>query len=159
MSKQTLYIANQDFFEQVEQQLATASELLIPIKGTSMHPFLQPQRDKVLLTPAKHVPLHKGMILLCQLPNRAYVLHRLIGMDGSGALLLQGDAALGQVEKVQQQQVIAYVKAVQRGSRWIDVSSLSCRIYACMWPKQVLLRKFLLKLWRKWQSFHYICKQ
>lgn len=100
-------IQNDSFFKEVGRLLAAGSTVKIPVKGSSMGPFLN-EGDSVLLEKPEKSELRWGCIVLAK--NRGqYVLHRLVGRK-SELLELAGDNNWIQKELVSYESVLAVVK-------------------------------------------------
>ena len=128
----------------------------LPLRGRSMRPFLEDERDKALLALPEtlhpeqpgnspgHPALQVGDVVLAEVSPAFYVLHRLIGIDGD-ALTLLGDGNLN-VEHCHRQDVLAVATAFYRKgrSRADSVTGLKWRTYSWCWMRLRPLRRYLL---------------
>ncbi len=157
-------IDNDILIPELARLLSEGKEVRFTPSGVSMRPFIEGDRDSVILAPLAR-PARRGDILLVRVPAPArYVLHRLIRIerDASGAetLVLQGDGNLCGEERCRREDVIGIVMRIETPS---GKRKAPCRI--CFWRTQpargrlwhALLpcRPFLLKLYRhtilKWR--------
>ena len=89
-------LPNDVLLGEVSRLVAEGESVTIMTKGTSMLPFIVGGRDSVrLVRPAE---LQPGMIVLAELHDGRYVLHRLISVDGQN-LTLMGDGNIAGVER------------------------------------------------------------
>lgn len=104
-------IPNDIFFTEVERFIADGHEVSLTVSGTSMRPFLQNGRDKVVLAPFSDAELIPGAIVLFR-HNGKHLLHRIAGRSGEN-LEIQGDS-VPTTEKATVTDVVAVVKEVIR---------------------------------------------
>ena len=138
-------IANDILIPELARLLTEGKEVRFTPSGVSMRPYIEGDRDSVILAPLKRAP-RIGDILLAEVETlcgrKTYVLHRLIRIEGE-TLVLQGDGNLGGEERCQIADLIGLVvrienpkgrrKPLTRGRLWY-------------WLKPV--RKWLLKIYR-----------
>ncbi|MCQ2342009.1 MAG: S24/S26 family peptidase [Paludibacteraceae bacterium] len=108
--------------------------------GVSMRPFIEGGKDSVVL--GKPVDVRVGDIVLAQIGQDSYVLHRLIAVQGN-TLTLMGDGNLFGGEHCDKVDVLAKVLEIRspKGHK----KPLS-RGY--LWRIALPLRKWLLKIYR-----------
>lgn len=138
-------IANDILIPELARLLAEGKEVRFTPSGVSMRPFIEGDRDSVILAPLRREP-RKGDILLAEVETlcgrRTYVLHRLIRIEGE-ELVLQGDGNLAGEERCKTADVIGRVirienprgrrKPLTRGKLWFALRPL---------------RHYLLKIYR-----------
>ena len=120
-----------------EQYLDTAAELLaggadivaVPIKGSSMRPFLK-EGDTVFVSPLSSPP-GKGQIILYRRPGGRYILHRVLSKKG-GAYSALGDAQLIPEHGILPSQIIGCAAAADRCGRRITPSSPVWKFYTAV---------------------------
>jgi hypothetical protein len=148
-------IANEILIPEFRQYIAERKEVLFTPSGVSMRPFIEGDRDSVVLTALDGEP-RIGDILLAGIPVNgatSYVLHRLVRQEhdqqGKITYVLQGDGNLFGEERCAREDIIARITAIKtpdgrtkpltRGRLWFYLKPL---------------RKWLLKLyrhtWLKW---------
>lgn len=130
------------YLEQVLSMLQTgASDVPVPISGTSMAPFLHPGDRVYLNLPTREYRI--GDVVLFSRPDGHYVLHRIV-QKKQGHYLLQGDAQLYE-EIVPADRLLALVTGVQRGENR-RTGHLTLWFYRCPWRWLRHLRGFFAKL-------------
>ena len=137
-------IANDILIPELARLVAEGKEVRFTPSGVSMRPFIEGDRDSVILR-ALNRPPQVGDILLVRVPTAAaptYVLHRLIRLEGN-TCVLQGDGNITGKERCQPQDIIAQVIQIERpdGQRKRLTRG---RLWFALKP----LRKWLLKIYR-----------
>jgi len=138
-------IANDILIPELARLLTTGKEVRFTPSGVSMRPYIEGDKDSVVLAPLNRAP-RVGDILLAQVEtlcgNKTYVLHRLIRIEGE-SLVLQGDGNLAGEERCNTADVIGRVIAIEnpKGRRKLLTRG---RVWYLLKP----LRKYLLKIYR-----------
>lgn len=126
--------------------LSEGKEVRFTPAGVSMRPFIEGDKDSVILAPLNRAP-QRGDILLAQVQmlcgRQTYVLHRLIRIVGE-QLTLMGDGNLAGTEVCSRGDVIGVVTRIEnpKGRR-----KMLTRGY--LWYILRPVRKWLLKIYRK----------
>ena len=144
---QIRYLTFQEMMPHIQEQLASGGSVELPVRGRSMRPFLKEGRDSVILR-APDRPLQKYDVPLYQRPDGTYVLHRIVAV-GKRSYVCMGDAQLVCEYGISYGRVIAYMTAVRRGDRLIDVRSQKHLFCVKAWHYSRLLRRFLWRVKRK----------
>ncbi len=113
----------------LEELLKQNGWLVYKIKGVSMLPMLHQNRDLVVISVPKE-RLKKYDVALYK-RGRAYVLHRVIGVQDWG-YEIRGDNTYS-VERVPEESVIGVLTSFIRDGKKTDVTDLSYRTYARFW--------------------------
>ncbi len=134
MDKKSL--PNDLVFEDARVLLNEGREVCFTPKGTSMLPFIIGGRDTVTIK--KLSDINKGDIVLAHLPDKRYVLHRVISIDGD-KLTLMGDGNLVGTERCLKKDILGTAVRINRhkpakGTLW-------------RWLKPV--RRYLLAIYRR----------
>ena len=138
-------IANDILIPELARLLAEGKEVRFTPSGVSMRPFIEGDRDSVILTALK-TPPRRGDILLAQTQTlcgkSTYVLHRLIRIEGD-TYVLQGDGNLAGEERCALGDIIGRVSRIEtpKGHRKLLTRG---RVWYLLKP----LRKYLLKIYR-----------
>ena len=125
--------------------LSEGKEVRFTPAGVSMRPFIEGDKDSVILAPLNRAP-QRGDILLAQVQTlcgrQTYVLHRLIRIVGE-QLTLMGDGNLAGTEVCSRGDVIGVVTRIEnpKGRR-----KMLTRGY--LWYILRPVRKWLLKIYR-----------
>lgn len=133
------------FVDGIRELLAEGLPVVFKAKGNSMLPFIRGGQDEVRLV--RPVAVAEGDILLCEVSEKQYVLHRLIRQEGD-CLILMGDGNLYGTESCKREDVIGKVVKIIRGGKAIDCRNRSYRWASAFWVKLLPLRRVLLKLYR-----------
>ena len=137
-------VENDILIPELARLLATGKEVRFTPSGVSMRPFIEGDKDSVILAPVTRPK--RGDILLAEVETlcgrKTYVLHRLRRIEGE-KYILQGDGNLGGEEVCLRADIIGCVKRIEspKGHR-----KLITRGYVWYWLKPV--RKWLLKIYR-----------
>jgi hypothetical protein len=115
-----------------------------PVKGNSMLPFIIGGRESVDLV--KPVDLRVGHVVLAWVDGCRYVVHRIIRIEGTQVTLM-GDGNLKGTEKGNLSEVLGVVDQI------ISPSG-RCRKpgNGRLWRRLLPVRKYLLKVYRKWNK-------
>lgn len=104
-------IPNDIFFAEVERLIAEGQDVSLTLIGTSMRPFLQNGRDRVVLSPFSDRELVPGAVVLFRYRGN-HLLHRIISRNGE-QFEIQGDS-VPHCEQATISDVVAIVKEVVR---------------------------------------------
>lgn len=121
----------------------------VPIRGTSMRPFLR-DGDLAYLDLIRG-PVRRGDVVLYRRENGQYVLHRVCRCLPDGSFLLLGDSQLA-AEPVAAHQLRARMTCARRGQRELQPGSLRWWFYEKPWL-------WLAPLRRQIGWLHRICKR
>lgn len=152
-----MVVANDILIPELGRLLQEEKEVRFTPSGVSMRPFIEGERDSVIMAPLKRSP-RKGDIILAHVTaangRQTYVLHRLVRIekdeDGQPAYILQGDGNISGEEVCRLSDIIGRVKAIETPSgkrKWMTRGRL--------WHYLLPVRKWLLKIyrhtWLKWK--------
>ncbi len=115
-------------------------DVIISAAGNSMYPLIRNYKDAIVLTAYKGQPLHIGDMIFYKRKSGQYVLHRIVGVEDNGFVLL-GDNQTQQEKGITKEQVIAIPTAIVRGKKIISVNSKGYSLYKKMWTKSKVLRR------------------
>ena len=138
-------VANDILIPELARLVAEEKEVRFTPSGVSMRPYIEGDKDSVIMAPLGRAP-HRGDILLARVKTAdgraTYVLHRLVRINNE-QLVLQGDGNLCGEEYCTKEDVIARVVAIEnpKGRR-----KPLTRGYIWHWLFPV--RKWLLKIYR-----------
>lgn len=132
-------VNTQAYLDSMLEILQMGKTIVIPVKGMSMKPFLQEDRDRVELKSADDCDLQPGDIVLFSRRSGGYVLHRLVRQE-NGLWIIQGDNC-NYVEHVHPTQIQALALRAERNGKWIGPESAVWQFYASMWNRFMFLRK------------------
>lgn len=136
-------LPNNVMLGEVSRLLLEGREVVMTPKGSSMRPFIRGEIDSVRLQ--RPGDLKVGDIVLAHLVCR-YVLHRIIAINGDQVTLM-GDGNLHGVEQVLKSDVTGVVvEIISPDGKARKPSS------GRVWRKLLPVRKYLLKIYRKWNK-------
>ena len=142
---QILEMSASDLMPLLQEQLASGVKVRLGVTGTSMLPLLRSGLDSVLLMPPQ--ALKNGDILLYRRKNDRYVLHRIIGTEGS-AYLCCGDNQWRK-ETVSPEQIEAVVCGYYRGARKQNLDTFCYRFYVNLLPLRRIFCRLRARLFEK----------
>lgn len=140
-----LQMPNNQFLPIVADALAQGHTAVIWVKGYSMRPFLEHERDRVKLACAQEVRV--GDAVLAQVSRGHYVLHRVMHLDGH-LLTLQGDGNLRGVEHCRLDDVCGVVTEYIRPGRTIQATDPQLCRRIRLWRALRPVRRVLLWIYR-----------
>ena len=146
-------IANDILIPEIERLLKDGKEVRFTPSGVSMRPFIEGDRDSVILSSLSRNP-RIGDILLVRLESNSpmsnvqspmsptFVLHRLVRIEGD-TLVLQGDGNLVGEERCGASDIIGIVKRIESPSGRRKPLTRG-RLWYWLYP----VRRWLLKIYR-----------
>lgn len=139
-------IANDILIPEIERLLKDGKEVRFTPSGVSMRPFIEGDRDSVILTSLSRSP-RIGDILLVRIESNSpmsptFVLHRLVRIEGD-TLVLQGDGNLLGEERCGASDIIGIVKRIESPS-----GRRKPLTRGRLWYHMRRWRWFLLKIYR-----------
>lgn len=156
--KWEMMIVNNDaFFASVIDLLREGKRVTIPVKGTSMLPFIVAERDLVVLegieaTSPAGKPRRladRGDVVLFRFNNH-YVLHRVLDFAAGGDAVIQGDGVLAAKEHCTRDEIYARVVSILKdGTRPVDVTSKIYLLKVRIWLLATPFRRILLGIRRR----------
>lgn len=144
--------ANAILLPEVVKMLEEGHTVTLSLRGFSMRPFLEDNRDKALIT--KAVRPNVGDAVLAEIAPKRYVLHRIIHIK-DGWVTLRGDGNLG-TERCKVEDVKGFVIGFYRkGRNKLDkTNGLKWRTYSFVWTRLYPIRRYLLAFYRRiWLRF------
>nr|WP_315346646.1 S24/S26 family peptidase [Hoylesella enoeca] len=138
--------SNVELLPEVIRLMDEGHTVTINLRGFSMRPFLENDRDKALLTKAKEI--HKGDVVLAETAPKHYVLHRIINIDGDH-ITLRGDGNLLE-EHCRREDVKGFaIGFYRKGRKTIDkTNSFKWLLYSRLWTSLYPIRRYLLAAYR-----------
>jgi len=134
-------LPNEVLLGEVAQLLGEGREVVMTPKGRSMLPFIRGEVDRIKLRQSDELSV--GDIVLAYFGNR-YILHRIVAINGE-EFTLMGDGNLKDTEQGNRSNVVGKV---------VEIITPDNRQHkprkAWLWRHTLFLRKYLLKIYRKW---------
>lgn len=143
----TLHVNNASLLPEVVKLLEEGHTVTLPLRGFSMRPFLEDQRDKALLS--KPTGIRKGDAVLAEISPGRYVLHRIVDISGDHVTLL-GDGNLTP-EHCRRRDIRATAIGFYRKQRTTldSTDGRKWKVYSWCWTKLRPLRRYLLAFYRR----------
>lgn len=142
----TLQMENSELLPHVIELLKEKHTVTLPLRGFSMRPFLEDQRDKALL---KYRPyIDKGDVVLAEIAPGKYVLHRIVAI-GNKYLTLQGDGNLTKEYCLTKDIRAVAIGFYRKGRDTLDsTDGWKWKIYSAVWTFLTPIRRYLLFIYR-----------
>ena len=136
-----------DVIAGVIKALETVPRVVLPVRGTSMLPFIIGDVDSVELVKTDSV--EEGDVILAWINGSRYVVHRVIKIDGEN-LQLMGDGNLGGDERCKMSEVAAKAEYVISPSGRRAYLYSPWRVSASrFWWKIKPVRRWILAVYRR----------
>lgn len=139
-------LPNEVLLSEVARLLEGGETVTMTVKGNSMLPFITGERDSVVLRWAD--TLKRGDIVLANLGNRRYVIHRIIALNAHRVTLM-GDGNLYGTEQCSRTAIAGQAIRILRKGRTIDCTSPAQRRRAVLWRRLLPVRRYLLAIYRR----------
>lgn len=125
--------------------------LPLVISGYSMTPFLIHGRDTVYLSRLERQP-QRGDMLLYRRDNGAYILHRVVRVEG-GLCTMVGDAQTLLEPGIRRDQIIALVTAVDRKGKRQKPGCFWWEFFEKVWLRMIPLRPGVMALYGRLKTW------
>ena len=98
-------VPNNEAIAAVKVLIDEGRNVVLPVKGNSMLPFIIGGKESVELTPPP--PAQVGDVVLAWVDGCRYVVHRVISIGSDGQITLMGDGNIMGVEHCRQEDIVA----------------------------------------------------
>ncbi len=142
-----MQLPNEIIIPKVAEYIREGHTVTLPLRGFSMRPYLEDERDKALLSPVPSV-LKVGDVILAEISPRRYALHRIVDIKGD-SITMYGDGNFSP-EHIQRNNVLAIAKGFYRkGSEHLTpVDDIWYKFYWHLWLMLRPMRYPLLIIYR-----------
>lgn len=142
-----------EYMQMVRQVIGEGREVVVPIRGNSMLPFLIEGRDAVCLAPVSG-RLRRGDIAAYVRDDGSFVCHRILRAGEDGYYFVGDGQTVADVEgPVHRTQVFAKAVRVRRKGRWASPTSFWWQFFAHAWlwllPYRPALRRWHKRAWMR----------
>lgn len=145
--KEEIHFSNSDLLPQIVSLLNEGHTVTLNLKGFSMRPFLENNRDKALLTKPEHPSVGDPVLAETELGH--YVLHRIIKIEGD-AVTLRGDGNLGEEHCKLENICGAVIGFYRKGRKHLDrTDGRKWLTYSWIWTRLYPIRRYLLAAYRR----------
>lgn len=137
---------NNVLLPEVARLVALGEVVTLCAKGSSMLPFIRGGRDSVTLAAADEIRDYD--IVLAEVADEVYVLHRVVGFEDD-TVILMGDGNLAGRERCHRSKVVAKAVWIIRDGRKTDCTSSGHLAAARIWRLMLPLRRYILAIYRR----------
>lgn len=140
-----IHFQNEVLIPQIITLLDSGHTVTLMLRGISMRPFLEDNRDKALLKKAEKLKV--GDVVLAEISAKRYVLHRITEIEGERVVLM-GDGNLG-TEQCRISDIHGYAVGFYRKGRnkMERTDSVKWKTYSFLWMHLHPIRRYLLFLY------------
>ena len=147
LSKSELLLSNAELLPEIVKLLNEGHTVTLKLKGKSMRPFLEDNRDMALLTKPKQI--EEGEPVLAEIEPGHYVLHRIVKLRGENITLL-GDVNLTPEHFTKQNVVGTVIGFYRKGRTELDkIDGKKWKTYSYIWMHLYPIRRYILALYRR----------
>ncbi|MBQ8047178.1 MAG: S24/S26 family peptidase [Prevotella sp.] len=141
--------SNADLLPEIIRLIEEGHSVTLRLRGVSMRPFLEDNRDKALLT--RSLSPKVGEPVLAETAPRHYVLHRIVNIDGEDVTLLGDGNPISYKEHCKLSDIKAHVEGFYRKGRTkMDrVDGWKWKTYSWLWMHMLPLRRYMLAVYRR----------
>lgn len=142
-----MQLPNEIIIPQVAEYIRSGHTVTLPLRGYSMRPYLEDERDKALLSkPSSELKI--GDVILAKIAPQRYALHRIVNISGDD-ITMYGDGNFSP-EYIHRDNVLAVaIGFYRKGSeRLTPVDSFWYKCYWHLWLKMRPIRYPLLLIYR-----------
>ena len=148
--KKLLQMTDKNAIEDAVKFVSDGMEVIFPVEGDSMLPFIIGGKDSVVLT--QPVKILKRRVYLAWTEGGYYVIHRIEKIKGN-RIKLMGDGNLKNGEYCNIEDIKAYVRFyVSKDGKRHYLYSLKRRILVRIWLFLKPLRRFILFIYKKFRT-------
>ena len=139
-------VPNNDAIAAVADLIKEGRNVVLPVKGNSMLPFIIGGKESVELIPPPKAQV--GDVILAWVDGTHYVVHRVISISADGDITLMGDGNIRGFEHCQQEDIVGKainVVAANGKKRSLPNDSLSWKLWNMLRP----VRRWILAVYRR----------
>ena len=143
-------IPNELLINEIKKMLNEGRSATFRVKGFSMRPFLENERDSVKLESVLPEDINVRDVVLAEVQPHVYVLHRVVKRIDN-QLTLRGDGNVAGIEHCLVSDVVGKVTAFYRKGRKKPDLTTSCKwsVYSSIWLALSPFRRILLGIYRR----------
>ena len=140
-------IANAVIIPEIIKLLEEGHTVTLRLRGFSMRPFLEDNRDKALLTKAENPKV--GDPVLAEIMPKKFVLHRIVAISGDN-VTLRGDGNIAPEYCRMADIKGAVIGFYRKGREKMDrTDGKKWKIYSYIWTRVYPIRRYLLAAYRR----------
>lgn len=139
-------VANNVLIPEIARLVSEGAKVVFIPKGASMLPFIREGKDSVVLKSPEDLCV--GDIVLARNTPGAYVLHRIIEIDGDN-IVLMGDGNIIGTETCRVSDILAMADKIIKDGKEIDCRSNNHLRKAEIWKRLKPIRRYLLAIYKR----------
>lgn len=140
-------LSNAEFLPEIVKLMDEGHTVTLRLRGFSMRPFLEDNRDKALMTKATNPKV--GDPVLAEVDPKHFVLHRIIAIDGDH-VTLRGDGNLNDEHCTLADVKGTVIGFYRKGRTTLDrPDGWKWRTYSFFWMRLYPVRRYLLAFYRR----------
>lgn len=142
-------VDNHLFMQEIKRQFHENGKKSVTfiVRGYSMRPFLENNRDKVILVPPRTPKI--GDVVLAEVHDKIYALHRVIKIE-ENIYTMRGDGnPLKMTETFTADRIVGVADAFVRKGKTVSIHSFKWRFYSTAWNILKPIRRILLAIYRR----------
>ncbi|MBQ7203248.1 MAG: S24/S26 family peptidase [Eubacterium sp.] len=120
LDDKNLSLTMRELMPLVEEELKKGKDVMLPLKGFSMTPFLIHNRDSIVLTAMNSRSIRVGDMVMFKREGGSYAMHRVYKVHSDNTFDIVGDAQFVGDKNIRYDMLVAYVPKVIRNGREID---------------------------------------
>ena len=151
LSDKSISLSMRELMPLVEEELKNGKEVMLPVKGVSMNPFLRHNRDSIILTALNGREIKVGDLVMFRRDDGSYAMHRIYKKYADNTFDIVGDGQVACDKGICYDMLVAYVpRAVRNGKEvscekgfWrfimtaymkfrLKFPSFTCRLYSLL---------------------------
>ena len=146
-SPSRVIVPNAILLGEVTSLLGEGKDVILMTKGNSMLPFIRGERDSVNLRKLDVVDV--GDIVLAQVREGVYVLHRVFAVDGD-IVTLMGDGNLKGKERCRRSDISGTaIEILRDDGKVVDCRGRKAFVLARIWRMLRPFRRYILAIYRR----------
>lgn len=146
--RKKIKIGNQLLVQEITRLFSTGKEsVTFVVRGYSMRPFLEHERDKVILCPPRTPRV--GDVVLAEVSKGMYALHRVIRIDGDRYTMRGDGNPLDMQETFSKEDIIGFATGFIRKGKRISTDGRLWKTYSFLWETLKPVRRILLAIHRR----------
>ncbi len=146
MQKEKRWISSDLLFTAISEQLAQNRQAAFTVTGMSMWPLICHGRDQVIVEQANRDTVHKGDIILYQVSESHYVLHRVTRLE-KNRFQTTGDGNLRRDPMMPYDSIMAKVTKISRNGKMIDCNAPQWKFLFRIWMVLFPMRRMIFGGW------------
>ena len=139
--------SNAALLPEIANILREGHTVTLTLRGYSMRPFLEDNRDKALLKKKENIKV--GDAVLAEILPQKYVLHRIVKINNK-EITLRGDGNLSDEHCLRSEILGTAIGFYRKGRKIIDrTDGIKWKTYSYIWMTLYPIRRYLLAFYRR----------